>query len=745
MYHRRPTTSTPTRAFSRFLLSCLLAALLVPGLPGAVSAQSVGYAAEPGLDYVSWDDDLGLDEGWMWGGAFTFELGPRIRLSPFFMTGEDFDGDPTLVDGLPDAEPLSFDARHIGAALDVDIATGNVTPFLRVGGGVLRLDPDGRDAIERIALSYGGGLRFGVGRAGVRVFAQGTSYRLSTERLYAAGDPDGDEATRSNLVGGARVSIPLSEMPDDPGVGLSGASFPVGLFAGELQFDDAAGLPDQRVAGVRAGITFNSLVSLQGFYWRGVNDDFDGVQDVRGYGLEGRFDLGSGTGVSPFVIAGGGRIDYPDADEVAADDPFAGRDDQTALILGAGLALRLTDRLDVEVAARDYLLDATGDLEDVSDPGELTNNWLFSAGVSLNLGGTTAQGRDRARMSREDAERQRMQARLDSLETRLADARRDSTAPAGNRASAGDTASRGADTRTVTGPDGRVITLPVLEEGAIYIRFGPEGADTRPWPQAGGGQPAGLRLERSELRDIILDELDRGAAADSADTLDVTELERRIVDRLERRGLVQEPAARPAPAGEPSTAVAERLDAIEAELMRRLDAIEARQRRVSQTPERSTPTPDVDVPVSTEETAWDRMGRFQSSRTLPFGAVGFSDGDTQGLLGVRFDFGPLSPGSTLRLVPEAAFGFGGDETTLTVMANLQFPFADLGTPRDIQPYLLAGAGFYSPTFLGVNTGVGVEFDLRDADRGDPLRSYVELQGINLFDETRLAFGLSLRR
>jgi hypothetical protein len=330
------------------LLPLLVLSLLFA--PGSVADQSVAYAVEPGIDYVDWDDDLGLDEGWMWGGSFTFELGPRIRLSPFYLTGSDFEADPSALEDLTGAEATIFDARHVGAMLDVDLATSAVTPFLRVGGGVVRLDPEDREAIERIALSYGGAVRFGVGRAGVRLFAQRTSFRLSPERLYAAGDPDGDQATRDNLVGGARVSIPLSEGPDDPD-----------------------------------------------------------------------------------------------------DDAFAGRDDQTALILGGGLALRLTDRLDLEVSARDYLLDTTGDLEDASDPGELTNNWLFSAGL------------------------------------------------------------------------------------------------------------------------------------------------------------------------------------------------------------------------------------------------------------------------------------------------------DLGTARDIQPYLLGGAGFYSPTFIGVNTGIGVEFDLLDIDRGDPLRSYVELQGLNLYDETRLHFGVSFRR
>jgi hypothetical protein len=55
-----------------------------------------------------------------------------------------------------------------------------------------------------------------------------------------------------------------------------------------------------------------------------------------------------------------------------------------------------------------------------------------------------------------------------------------------------------------------------------------------------------------------------------------------------------------------------------------------------------------------------------------------------------------------------------------------------------------GAGIYSPTVLGVNTAIGTSYRLRRAS-GSPLLLNLEVQGINLFNETRVVFGVSRSR
>ena len=94
-------------------------------------------------------------------------------------------------------------------------------------------------------------------------------------------------------------------------------------------------------------------------------------------------------------------------------------------------------------------------------------------------------------------------------------------------------------------------------------------------------------------------------------------------------------------------------------------------------------------------------------------------------------------------MPELAFGFG-DDNTLLAMANLQYPFPPFGPGQSFQPYLVGGAGFFSETFLALNTGVGASYDLRQG-RGTPLYVHLEYQGINFFNYSRLLFGLSVTR
>ncbi len=722
----------------------LVVALSLFGLPSLAQAQTIGYAVEPGGSFVQWDEDLGLEDGWLWGGALTFELGSRVRLSPFYLTRSGLQADPTGIGGsdslFADVDSFEFDARHVGVSMDLDLTDGNVVPFVRLGGGLLRLDPDSGDAIDRVALSYGGGLRFGLGRAGIRLFAEGTSYRLDAEELYTPGlAPEGEEAARRNLVGGVRVSIPISEMPDDPGMGLTGASVPLGIFAGQLNFDSESGLGEQRLAGARGGFALNPLVSLQGFYWQGVNDDLDATEEIKGYGAEAQFNLGSGAGISPFVLVGGGKIEFNDDPELV-DEP---REDRTALILGGGLTFPLSDRVDLHASVRDYLLDPGEALESTSDPSDLTNNWLYSAGLSVRLGGRTQEGRAQARADaqresmRESMEEEmaRMRRQVDSVEAVARQARtdaEDSTAAEPDREEADEqpTSSEATETRSVQTPDGRVITLPVLEEGSIYIRFGSQGADV------GTRSGEGMVMGEAELQASIR----RAMRAAGADTLtenedELSALEERLLQQL-RRENAQPDSQAPADTqmSEFSQRVLDRLDEIESRLDAQLQAQAA--------------APPATRVIEVQQTApgsgaFDRASRLQPLNTVPYGGIHFGE-DTQGTLGVRFDFGPLSNGSPFRFVPEATFGFGGGSPSLLVMGNVQFPVARFGGDYSAEPYLVAGAGFYSPTFLGINTGVGVRFDL-DVGSSQPLRTFAELQGLNLYDDTRLLVGVRLNQ
>jgi hypothetical protein len=379
-------------------------------------------------------------------------------------------------------------------------------------------------------------------------------------------------------------------------------------------------------------------------------------------------------------------------------------------------------------------MDPGRELAETADPGDLTSSWLYSASLSVNVGGTTAQTRRRsAREARLQDEMTRLERQMDSVQTAMTEERRITLERERMDQEEGERAERERaerereeETRSVQTPDGRVITLPVLDEGSVYIRFGPEGADTQP-----RGALAGMT--RPQLRDRIrelVDSVDTEGPAMSDEEMEALEL--LLLQRIRaRRG-------EPAPEGEAMPS------AVSMEILERLAEIEARLDRQMQarpTPPAARPAPAEEAPRGTG--AFSRAGRMAPLATLPYAGLQVGD-DTQGTIGARLDFGPLEAGSPFRFVPEATFGFGDGDPSLTVMGNLLFTVASFGGERRWEPYLLGGAGFYSPTFLGLTTGVGVEFDL-PTDQATPLRGFAELQGINLFDSTRFLFGVTLRR
>lgn len=750
----------------RTLVPAAVCAATLALLPGSAEAQGIGYLLEPGASYVRWDDGLGVDDDWLWGGAVSLTFGDLVRLQPFWYQRGEVDVDPTMIEGddppFQDVSPFTTDIRHMGANLELDLGRGDFVPFLRVGGGVLRFDPDREDeagdALDRITLQYGGGLRFTIGRAGLNLWGQGVSFRLDRARLYTplADPPEGEEQQDwRNLVAGASVQIPLGTRPPPTTGGIIGASAPVEAFAGELRYNDAFDRADQRLVGVRAGFDVNALAGIRGFYWQGVNNDFDGTEDVKGYGGEAQFRLGSGTGLAPFLVAGAGRIDYDPEfteDDEGEGEPEAAPADRTAVILGGGVALRLSDRIDLTVAARNWLMDTAGegDLEGVEDPDDLSSNWLYSAGLAVRLGGSTAQGRAERVAERRDAERAELERMREEMERERQELLAELEAER-----------RGAavwDTVVVRGPEGREerrvvrrapgtadavgperIVIPVLEEGTVYIRFGPGGPGMALMEQTYGEEPI---LSPDELRALIREELGQEMQEPGVDEARLDELEDRIVQRLTERLGPRLDAPGQAPvqpqAGMP-VEVLERIDEMERALTRRIDAL-VEERLQEQRP----PTPAAERAPVPEETdrALYRLRRFDTRASLPYGGVNFGDA-TQALVGARFDFGPLQPGSPLDLVPEIAIGFGEGDPTLLLLGNVRYNFGGTGGARDLQPYLIGGAGVYSPTVLAINTGIGLSFDLR-AGRDTPLRTFAEIQGLNLFDRTRLLVGVSLR-
>jgi outer membrane protein OmpA-like peptidoglycan-associated protein len=226
---------------------------------------------------------------------------------------------------------------------------------------------------------------------------------------------------------------------------------------------DPQGAAELDVLGARAGLGFGELVQLTGFYWRGVDLGEGELLDGRGWGGEAQLNLNAGFGLTPFLAAGIASLDV---------DTMA---NGTAATVGGGLMIPLGP-LRLSVAARDYILGVSG-LDGGDGTGEVTHNWLFTAGLTAALG--RVRGTDRVVAA--------------------------SPVPPPAAPAAVAPAAVAADTVWMTRPEvaevgvrnyqsDRRIEVPIPLEGSITLRYGPEPAPASATAGTGSGPPAGQAL-----------------------------------------------------------------------------------------------------------------------------------------------------------------------------------------------------------------------------------------------------------
>ncbi len=694
--HRTATTlfimrlPRPRPASLRTLrITTAIALVALVSLPAA--AQTVGSSLIPSAQRVQWHDDLAFKDDWMYGGRLALQFGKFVELQPFYFMRKGLGLDTARAESVFGAAALGqrVDLQHYGTTVQLNLGDGAIVPFARAGAGILRLEPDSAERQDRITVSAGGGLRFAFGGLNAEVYAEQMGFRMNPRGLFGPDTSTGATApTLRNIVYGAALTFPLSAVDDDyEESGLRGSTAPIEPFVGRLRYTGGHGLPRQDLAGVRAGIDFSPVFGLRGFYWRGLNEDRDGTVPVTGYGGEAQFNLNTGPGISPYLIVGAGQIDYGDGFRDSLDAPRA---DKTAFILGAGASFRLSDRLRINGAVRDYVMTLDDDLDAVATTGDLTHNTMLTAGLTISFGGRstpTAADRERAwerdrtmreqRELRDERRQQELRERDTERERRLNRLTLDSARAARD-------ARDGVRVPSSDSAGARWITIPVPTQGEIILRYG-----MPPRPDSAAPQ-----------RDTLL-------RAPSSEDL------------------------------------AARLLEIERRLTARIDAIQ-----------QGRPVPPVTMIVPSDTFALDReraatpvLQRFRQTRTSdlrPYLGLGVGDGNAQFVLGLRADLGPMNTASGFRFVPELAVGLGEGSMSVLALANVQYPFGSVAGTGMFRPYITLGAGVFSPTVLAINTAVGSSIALRPGS-DSPLYLHVELQGLNLFDHTRVLFSLSRGR
>lgn len=781
-----PVRSHRSAPRARFLIAALVL-LLLPGPARAQTVQTLSFTLIPSVQRVAWDNSLALEDEWLAGARLAFRFGPYIELQPFYYTVSGLDLDPDLTDevfGAPVSGRIN-DVRHYGANLQWNITRGRLAPFLRAGGGVMRFGSNVQESQSHIAVSAGGGVRFGARWLQGELFAEQLAFRMSPRRLLLPSAPQpGRAPSHQNVVYGAALSVPISQMsePIEAARGLRGTTAPIEPFVGRIQYAGERGLDDQDFVGLRAGVDFSRLFGIRGFYWRGAND-LDGTDPVSGYGGEAQFNLNAGPGIAPFLVVGAGRIDYQsDFEDALGRTP----DDETALILGGGATIRLFDRFGINLAVRDYIMALDRGIDQVSDTDDLTHNTVLSAGVTISLGGSIPEpdrplGPGRRGLTAADS------SMLDSLRAENARLRRLAAATRPDSLGA-DTAARprmpsdtgaarvAVDTlasdslmqRLMMQPEmaggRRLVIAPAPTQGEVIFRYG-----MRPAGEAPGGAQRSTETPVSleQIREVVRAELGRETDPRATQPPRVEQPQpARPAQPL------QPPAQQVPPATAPArvdTVVArmpeglidvqtfeQRMDALEERLAvqfqtmlnDRLRSLESAVADLRTAPARQPLTQrespgEVEPQRPQAPTFWSRLSDVGTDNIHPFVGADITDG-TQLVISGRADLGPLRPGSAFDLVPEVALTFGDGERTLLALANLQYAPFSVGPGGAIRPYVVGGLGLFSETLVAANTGIGASYDTRRG-RGVPFRVFGEYQGLNLFEYTRVLFGFSLTR
>lgn len=161
-----------------------------------------------------------------------------------------------------------------------------------------------------------------------------------------------------------------------------GTGFGIEAYGGTLKPRDGFRMPEQDFGGVLAGFHFGRDLALRGYYWRGWNRDSSDVAEIQSYGGELQMAVFGGVIVHPFLIGGVGYIDYM---EGYRDLDGSLREDEETLIAGGGIAIRPLNWLELNTAVRSYFLKRSGVKDD------WLSNWAWTVGVSFRLGGTPSK------------------------------------------------------------------------------------------------------------------------------------------------------------------------------------------------------------------------------------------------------------------------------------------------------------------------------------------------------------------
>ncbi|MCA1800874.1 MAG: hypothetical protein LC662_00265 [Rhodothermaceae bacterium] len=750
---------------STFVVLCGLSQITYAQVSG------VSFSLSPSGDYLIFEDNAGLKPGYAVGGLLGLGFGQYVELHASYLYGDryrtDFTrlrgGDEVVSERLGLLNNYDVTIQRYGLSAKVNLASTAIVPYLTMGTGVIRMDRNNLKASESIYISGGAGLMASVAsRFNFFIQASHMGYRynpgsaflrgseMNVARLQPANFTQVD-VTNWDIMLGIRAYLGGSRFEDvgddlifldEFNGGWSNVRYTFDAYYGQIFFEESLGFPSTtHIAGLQAGLDFGPHVGVRGFYWRGI-DDSDGLDldKLHMYGALFRTAFFR-SGITPYINLGGGYMRVmSDYDPGMLTNPKS----QMFALTGVGLEANIIRSLVLKADISAMALTEDG-IDNAISPSSINLSPMFTLGISYRIGDFVIRQRDRRQpvtemtrpvaltetdpITRDLEQRQRMQImRETALSTEIAKAlatgdtlvatnlsseleRLRSDVPRPVDVSTEKVTDRGMVTDTLKVVekkiDDRTITLPVLEDGEIYIRFG-KPAPVAPVTPAVTGESQTVRdLERRVEQ--LLREREAARTGQQQPQSSVTVIPAQGDDSMDRR-----------------------MRQFEERMIALLENRQPQTVVTTQPSQGAAASPGVTV----------IQERQQSGQLNGIAAYLGVANPNQGVIGLRGDYGTFLSGN-IELVPEFVLGFGNDTRMYNINALLLTPLPDVRYIAPFRPYTGLGLGlmaFNNPPddIAGIqftwSFHLGAERDL------GPGKLFMEYASLNLFSFNRFNVG-----
>lgn len=762
-----------------------LGLMLAMGSTAQAQVSGISYSFSPILGRMTFSDDAKLSNGYLYGGELGLRFGKFLELGGEYLLSSTIETEPSqswddfiVYDYSSGREVLgSFDGlgdrrvslRRYGGKLRLNAGSRRFVPSVSVGTGVLNFDPEGVDESQYLYVNAGIGITFSVvDRFIVSLAAETLAYEYNpVETFLSNRDLEATDVTHRyvspklafmrtlsaslKLFVGGHTDYGQSKYAQERYSRFRGSTVRLAVepFYGQINFNDKLGLSSSSaVAGIAAGFDLGSYVGLRAFYWRNTdqevmfgNSTHGGTSGVSYYGGELDLRLNSQYRhhtIAPYLIFGIGYMNMED-DVRFSDLPVGSLASRYFAMAGGGLEFSVGSMIKLQGSLRNVMMSCMP-IEFVNQPRDISSSLMYTLGLKVNIGGSGRSRRTRM-MDQMETERAAAEAYAEAMSMELARIQAQLDSLEANRSSLPDSLTA-ADSlaldslytgaRRMSNLSGQTLTIPVPEEGEIYIRFGnaphavpiettqmppivvtiPDG-DTlahlvSPAPQVlewaardTVDLPVGMTEEqiREIVRQAVSDELDRERPSE----VQVDESLRRMEERIERQ------------------------------VAREIDRLREEQRMAQEAEVVQDPTD------TTEDRHWLRsIGPPQLVALLPSLGLRFDDVGPQLLLGFRGDY--RFEEQSFRVMPEVGLGIGS-QVSISAMGNIAWDLREFGP---VNSYAGAGLGLIADDGLShlefaLNLLVGAEYSIWGR-----ARLFTEYSTQDFFDVSRLIVGYRLR-